>query len=1397
MLLPIPPTPNPGVQNQAPEGFIRQFLNPALQGDAWTAIVAALGSGDATNWDNAEYAFDQLFISSASEQFLDRQLADNGINRPEGIGLSDPDFRQLGIDIKSNQLTQPAILKVLQVFYGTDAVCAYEETAAGAPFALQDGWDLQLLFDGVNAVPVTFSAADFTNISAATAIEVAVAITRAIQVLGNNGFAIAWTDPLSSLSTVRVYSGTIGLRSSVQVTGGRAQNALLFEEQLPLPLPATVPSTLVWNVYTHSPLAPPSATNPPTNIMRLALVSGALSLLSVHPGDYVNVFGAAFQPQNRGSFPILDVYVAYSGATLVQYVDVENFVSTPQSSVAEVTLDDVRFYRPLKATTQALGSRTVVVDQSVPDACQVIIPATSAIIKRGVDTAAYLHVAPPLVNPNAPGGAWPISRDDTGLVTVYAPGNTLTAGSQIFVDNIVPSLELPAVISGTMGTSGGNGTTDASPLSQFSEIRVADQVPEPVEFGTAALLPNSSAIVIDPPAFALQVGGDIDGVTTALCERFELLPPPVLEANGGYSWTYNYVVTASYPHTVERHAMAVITQGDNLGGAIVGGGLTLTGGPPTFYNDLNIYLPGMSGPGTWSTVTGTLSVARSSLSASVFAGNGDVVFAGGATSVNTAAVANVDITDGNQLTVTSGPSLLQGRAEHQGVSYVDAEGNSWVMAIGGRTLAQAAVNDNLVLALWHLDESTPTTAIDSGVNAYNLTPTGTTVDTAGEIGNARAFGAGIVLAGAGNALAVSTLLGPCTIEAWIGNIQAGPSGALQTILSYEGPAGSSATNILANLSAAWNGSTSVFTLALTWQDGTNATAATASATGTLDPTIKWHHVAVTKAQTPGSTTTYDVQFYLDGQPLGTLVSGLTNATGGGSSEWHIGESPQLGEQFYGSIDDVRVSGALPAPFQSPNPPTSTRSSTDIYLTWLRGRGNLLTEGSGQLLATTEALQQGASSWVSTGAMTWARSSHQATLLPDGRILVTGGYAYKLGQPFLPATALGVAPPTASAEIWDPRTGSWSPAGNMNFPRAGHQAVYLPASNQVLVFGGVADAAGDPAPQVFEYWNPATGLWTRGLVPMPDATYVYETAGTAVLMNDQDFVWVAGGALETIYGSSGFPFTFPFVFPGNSLSPGITTGLVFIGASDTVQGGGLEGWQTVTAVSGDYFYYETPAYPFYTVNAGLDTVITPFAAPPCGTIPGPYVYDTSGETPMGITSVQSHTMVPLYAGQQYATLTLSSSASAFPNAPGYLVLNFGSSEAAFAVPYLGVYGTDVLGLDYTYKMPFDVPAGSTVTLLAGKGPWVPPVPEAVGSFYLTDSNSGRIVAEGTVENISAGGLNVDIAITYPGDRGLGGEGLPVTGTKFSDKVLVWGSNNLNLDEQDARLGINLQVEGEGL
>jgi photosystem II stability/assembly factor-like uncharacterized protein len=63
------------------------------------------------------------------------------------------------------------------------------------------------------------------------------------------------------------------------------------------------------------------------------------------------------------------------------------------------------------------------------------------------------------------------------------------------------------------------------------------------------------------------------------------------------------------------------------------------------------------------------------------------------------------------------------------------------------------------------------------------------------------------------------------------------------------------------------------------------------------------------------------------------------------------------------------------------------------------------------------------------------------LLADGRLLVTGGRA-------TPRTTSGVV----SAEIYDPGTDRWSSAGSMKVARVGHAAVLLPDS-RVLVTGG--------------------------------------------------------------------------------------------------------------------------------------------------------------------------------------------------------------------------------------------------------------------------------------------------------------------------------------------------------
>ena len=95
-------------------------------------------------------------------------------------------------------------------------------------------------------------------------------------------------------------------------------------------------------------------------------------------------------------------------------------------------------------------------------------------------------------------------------------------------------------------------------------------------------------------------------------------------------------------------------------------------------------------------------------------------------------------------------------------------------------------------------------------------------------------------------------------------------------------------------------------------------------------------------------------------------------------------------------------------------------------------------------------------------MNTARQTATATVLPNGKILVAGGTT------FINADAI------ASAEIYDPGTGTWSVTGSMNFARGQHTATLLAANGLVLVAGG-----GDGYKyytNTAELYNPATGTW---------------------------------------------------------------------------------------------------------------------------------------------------------------------------------------------------------------------------------------------------------------------------------------------------------------------------------
>ena len=134
---------------------------------------------------------------------------------------------------------------------------------------------------------------------------------------------------------------------------------------------------------------------------------------------------------------------------------------------------------------------------------------------------------------------------------------------------------------------------------------------------------------------------------------------------------------------------------------------------------------------------------------------------------------------------------------------------------------------------------------------------------------------------------------------------------------------------------------------------------------------------------------------------------------------------------------------------------------------------------------------------SAGLMSTSRYGHSATLLDDGRILVSGGMD----------EAFNVLP---SAEIFDSATGQWSRTGPMQHARSNHVAVLL-LDGTVLVAGGVGSDYRVLASS--ELYDPVAGTW-RETSPMA----FYRGGHSALRLNDGRVI-VTGGNGETRIGPS--------------------------------------------------------------------------------------------------------------------------------------------------------------------------------------------------------------------------------------------------------------------------------------
>ena len=139
--------------------------------------------------------------------------------------------------------------------------------------------------------------------------------------------------------------------------------------------------------------------------------------------------------------------------------------------------------------------------------------------------------------------------------------------------------------------------------------------------------------------------------------------------------------------------------------------------------------------------------------------------------------------------------------------------------------------------------------------------------------------------------------------------------------------------------------------------------------------------------------------------------------------------------------------------------------------------------------TAEIFDPSTGTWAATGSLMTKRGGFTSTLLPNGEVLVVGGY--DAGDDSL-----------ASTERYDPATGNWKSGAPLRIARFWHTATALPDGN-VLIVGGWADDMFQlqvPAAEIYD-WK--TGSWLDG------GSITARAAHSATLLDDGK-VLVAGG-----------------------------------------------------------------------------------------------------------------------------------------------------------------------------------------------------------------------------------------------------------------------------------------------
>jgi WD40 repeat protein len=188
------------------------------------------------------------------------------------------------------------------------------------------------------------------------------------------------------------------------------------------------------------------------------------------------------------------------------------------------------------------------------------------------------------------------------------------------------------------------------------------------------------------------------------------------------------------------------------------------------------------------------------------------------------------------------------------------------------------------------------------------------------------------------------------------------------------------------------------------------------------------------------------------------------------------------------------------------------------------------------LPSAELYDPAAHAFTLTGSMSVARAQHASTLLPDGRVLITGGSN------------------DVSTELYDPATGAFTPGPNLVQARYGHTATLLPDGG-VLIAGGATDTTGSVVVSAMELCEApqAAGISTSvGSLPREWHTATLLPTGKVLIAGGYDGQNVLASAL--LYD----PQTRTLASTGSMSGPRANHRAILLPSGEVLVAGGSDG-----------------------------------------------------------------------------------------------------------------------------------------------------------------------------------------------------------------------------------------------